>query len=777
MPPHEPSASWRATIHALGPAQGARRAGARDRAALVAVQHAGRGARSARPASVGRARPASGAATGAQLVDAERQRAHRAVGGDDGERHDRLAGPAGEVVDVEREPAAAAGSPRAAVAGRSSHDHSAEQRQPDAGEDPRRARCRRCVEDERGGAAHVRGVRRRRRRGAARRRPRRSSTGRRARRGTSPTCRRRAAASGSSAPAAGACSRIERRRGTGAAAGPRRPSSRWSRARPSTSPSGCCIAEQRVDATVERRRRRSAAVRPAAGVIGPAPTTKRASARSSAATAGAGVGCASRAGERGVERRSWRCRSVTARPPHSLDELGRPRGGVRRTSRLGVEQRRAARRRPSARSSAATTGSVFLPLAQVAAAPACRSPPARPRCRARRRRPGTRARAATPKSLERADRRGRRVGEDARRARRRTPSSAPVLACAIATHSPSVTSARRLEGEVVGLAGDHRAPSPSASARGGARRAGVPGSSSSTCTASVAERVADDDGRRRRRTPPTPSAGGGARGRRPSCRRGSARSCGPARSATAPGTPTASSAPTAAADSSGERRPHVLAAVARRPGVPSTSIQPRWYSTGAAQARRQARRPPRAGPGEDRVRARDPSGGRGGVAVRPRSLVDRARTVARARAAARRGVAAAHGALHRGRPAGVGPRAGEARGPAIAVRRRRRGAPALPGTPRNVAARSAGDHGRRRRWARRAAGSSAASAADHRGDELARPTVASSLVGRRQRDGEVLARAAEPGGARCGRTRTAPASRRRRRRAGRSPGGRTRGGR
>ena len=41
---------------------------------------------------------------GAELVEVERQAADGPLGADDGERGDRLARPAGEVVDVQREP-------------------------------------------------------------------------------------------------------------------------------------------------------------------------------------------------------------------------------------------------------------------------------------------------------------------------------------------------------------------------------------------------------------------------------------------------------------------------------------------------------------------------------------------------------------------------------------------------------------------------------------------------------------------------------------------------
>ena len=76
----------------------------------------------------------SGRGVCAEFVDAEGQRTDGAVGAHDGERHDGLAGPAGEVVDIQRAP-------------RRQQDHFgkqsgeivprpfAEERHPDAGED------------------------------------------------------------------------------------------------------------------------------------------------------------------------------------------------------------------------------------------------------------------------------------------------------------------------------------------------------------------------------------------------------------------------------------------------------------------------------------------------------------------------------------------------------------------------------------------------------------------------------------------------------------------
>src|SRR5205823_8601297 len=87
-----------------------------------------------------RARPlAGGGRSGTKLREIEWERADWPVSADDGQRDDRLAGPAGEVVGVERKPAGQENQlwrerrhlfPRPQP----------EQRHPDVGEHPRRAR-------------------------------------------------------------------------------------------------------------------------------------------------------------------------------------------------------------------------------------------------------------------------------------------------------------------------------------------------------------------------------------------------------------------------------------------------------------------------------------------------------------------------------------------------------------------------------------------------------------------------------------------------------------
>ena len=98
----------------------------------------------------------SGGGICVQLADGEGQRASRAVGAYDGERHDGLAGPAGEVVDIQREP-------------RRQQDHFgqqsgklvprpfAEERHPDASEDSGALQTAR-IQDELAGCFHVGGV-------------------------------------------------------------------------------------------------------------------------------------------------------------------------------------------------------------------------------------------------------------------------------------------------------------------------------------------------------------------------------------------------------------------------------------------------------------------------------------------------------------------------------------------------------------------------------------------------------------------------------------------
>ena len=247
MPPHEPSASWRASDPLDRRGAAPRAAAASDRPPLVAVQHPVEQLQDAPGRAYGRG-PGGGrrrcAARRCRTAAGARGRwAATTVSGDD-----RLAGPAGEVVDVERAPATAGSITSGGIAGRSSHDHrpnSASQMRvntrvastpPCAGRTPPRPPC---------GAASSG-----RRPAAARRRPRRSSTGRRARRGTSPRCRRPAAGSGS----------------TRRSAGPGRASSTPRNSRSSRSsasivtlvssspfhqPSPSCIAQQRVDAPVD----------------------------------------------------------------------------------------------------------------------------------------------------------------------------------------------------------------------------------------------------------------------------------------------------------------------------------------------------------------------------------------------------------------------------------------------------------------------------------------------------------------------------------------------
>ena len=236
MPPHEPSASCRATTHSAAAAQ--RRRAAPGRSGGV------RSACSTRSSRCERSRP--GGAAGRPVAAARRCAARRARTPSGrtgrsaptiGERHDRLPGPAGEVVDVEREPA------------RQQHHLGRHRRQrrptataPNNASQIRvntRLRLDAAVgQDELGGPAACAARPAGRRPAAARRRPRPWWTGRRARRGRWPRCRRRAAGTGSSAPAGSVCSGGADAEELAAAAGPRRPSSRWSPARPSTSPPG-----------------------------------------------------------------------------------------------------------------------------------------------------------------------------------------------------------------------------------------------------------------------------------------------------------------------------------------------------------------------------------------------------------------------------------------------------------------------------------------------------------------------------------------------------------
>ncbi len=171
----------------------------------------------------------------AQLLQPERERTLRAVRQHDGESDDRLAGPAGEVVHVQREP-------------RGQEDHlrrqrrdalprpRAEHREPDVREHARLLDAARCA-DELGRGAHVRlarlvtgqpqrDVRLDRRRQIAGPAPEVAP------RAVRPLLRADPRSPSARSPAPRECP------GTAAAACPRRPSSRSSRARPSTSRPG-----------------------------------------------------------------------------------------------------------------------------------------------------------------------------------------------------------------------------------------------------------------------------------------------------------------------------------------------------------------------------------------------------------------------------------------------------------------------------------------------------------------------------------------------------------
>ncbi len=162
MPPHEPSASWRRTI------QRSARASARRRSGASGLRSYARSTRSRRPSHTPRREGsrcgavASGSAraalVGAQLVQAEGQRSHRAVGFDDRQRHDRLARPAGEVVDVQRDRRGQQddlGRERRHPLPRPQ----AEQREPHVGEHARALQAA-LAADELGRGAHVRVLRR-----------------------------------------------------------------------------------------------------------------------------------------------------------------------------------------------------------------------------------------------------------------------------------------------------------------------------------------------------------------------------------------------------------------------------------------------------------------------------------------------------------------------------------------------------------------------------------------------------------------------------------------
>ncbi len=93
---------------------------------------------------------------GVQLVQGERGGAHRALGGDDGERNDGLPGPAAEVVDVQRGPRRQEDQLGRQL-GEPVPGPPAEEGEPDPGEDPGLGDAA-LGADPVGGAGHVRGV-------------------------------------------------------------------------------------------------------------------------------------------------------------------------------------------------------------------------------------------------------------------------------------------------------------------------------------------------------------------------------------------------------------------------------------------------------------------------------------------------------------------------------------------------------------------------------------------------------------------------------------------
>ncbi|CAM5489791.1 hypothetical protein STANM309S_01357 [Streptomyces tanashiensis] len=156
---------------------------------------------------------------GVQFVQREGRGPDRALRGDDGERHDRLPGPAAEVVDVEREPLRQEEQLRRQL-GQVLPAPPAEEGQPDPGEDPAPAIPPLARTTRRRGPCA--GPRAGLRRAAAPHRPPRWRRARRVRRRRWPRRRPRAARGGCGGRRRGWC----RRRGcpgTGGAEGPRRP--------------------------------------------------------------------------------------------------------------------------------------------------------------------------------------------------------------------------------------------------------------------------------------------------------------------------------------------------------------------------------------------------------------------------------------------------------------------------------------------------------------------------------------------------------------------------
>ena len=442
------------------------------------------------------------------------------------------------------------------------------------------------------------------------------------------------------------------------------------------------------------------------------------------------------------------------------------RGQRRSSSRSGSASKAAqlARSSPCSQRSGDRAASSWL--AGGRSRPACRSRPARPRCRGCRRRPGTPGRGG------RRSRRARRPGAAARRrGRRRAPrrSRAARRSC----RPPSRGTRRR---DVVASSKAMSSawpaiisPSPSGSAatrRAAAARPGV----EQHLHGERQQRVADDDA--------VADAEHGPHRRAVAAlavvvddvvvhqrevvdqldgdRAGHAdRLVGAAR---------------AAAEQSASAGADALAAAALDRAA--VDVDPAEVVLGgAAQPRR------RGGPTAARmagwiVAARASEDGRGGRrhAAPPRC---RGGMVAPS-GLGRRRPAAAHGALHRGGPAGGGPRPGQVRGRGSPSRAGARW-PAVPGTP-GTSPPARGTRWRRPRWAPPRPGSRAATASVDPRRRSCSPLVDQSSSAA---DSETARHWPGPRSPawRCGRTRTAPASRRRRRRAGRSPAGRTRGGR
>ena len=319
-------------------------------------------------------------------------------------------------------------------AGRSSHDQSAEQRQPDPREHARAARGRRRRGRTRARLPHVLGVGRVA--GEAQRHvrlDRRRQVGR-ARRRSSPTSRRRAAASGSSSRPSPVCSAVAdaeelaQQQVLGVHGDVRlelalppalgRPAGRAGRRRPRSSVA--CDGASRDG-----------------GAQNSLSTTKRASSSSSSRAAGSSRRPLERVEQRQVERsRGLLGRVAPGR--RSARRAGRPGDRRPRTSSRPRQQRaqlarrvvgtaRERERRPAASSCAAAgRSSAGLPVTLRVG----------PRSRAGRRRPGTRARAG---GRTRRARRPRASSPPASTAPidAAQASSAPVLAAAISTHSSS----------------------------------------------------------------------------------------------------------------------------------------------------------------------------------------------------------------------------------------------------------------------------------------------------------------------------------------------------